>query len=171
MGACFDSGEVKVPERWEGGSSWHGMETETARNPDEIEASRDMFLARLEEPGRRATLACQCGELREIPTTQPGIGLIQLARLGISILRSSSSSTCPVAVSRHRMMEAGDETRLDGTALDPGPGRARTRRDWNVDWSFAVWLPGRFFPRDTTVAMGPPSTHDPGVLEGLYVDG
>lgn len=74
MGACFDSGEVKVPERWEGGKSWHGMETETAGNPDDIEASRDMFLARLEEPGRRATLACQCGELREIPTTQPGIG-------------------------------------------------------------------------------------------------
>lgn len=58
--------------------------------------------------------------------------------------------------------------RLDWTGRHWAPGpdgstmpQARTRRDWNVDWPFAVWLPGRVFPRDTTVAMVPPSTHDP----------
>jgi hypothetical protein len=92
------------PQSRKGEKGAHGMEGETSGEPVEIEASRDIFLL-VEGPGRRATLTCQCGDLR------------CLARLGIS------SSTSRVAVPRHRMMEAGDTHDRDWTERHWTPGR------------------------------------------------
>jgi hypothetical protein len=97
-------GAVRGFRNRKGKKGTHGMEGETSGEPVEIEASRDIFLL-VEGPGRRATLTCQCGDLR------------CLARLGIS------SSTSRVAVPRHRMMEAGDTHDRDWTERHWTPGR------------------------------------------------